>query len=759
VETVSEAAKRAGVELEWIETGTSSEEALRKGLVDLWPLMVDLPDRRTFVHFARPWMHSSYVLLLRQRTETPARDFKGDIAVFKMPLHVRMLHERFPEARILESSEVHGVITQVCTGAAEAAFFEMRVAQGELQRRPAECDSVGLRVHTITDIRMEAGVASTFAAAEAADRIQSEIGNMFRDGTLAVLIAKYSYFGLDDTFASYERVESEARWRWLTFAAIGVIFAAGVWLWLVNSLRQRQRVEAALRESEARFRILANTAPVMIAASGPDGQATFFNKIWLDFTGRPMEQELGGGWLECVHPEDRERTMKEYSACFASRGNCKIEYRLRRADGEYRNMMCSGVSRYEPDGVFAGYIASCIDLTDIRSAQVEASERQNLESLGVLAGGIAHDFNNLLGGTLAYAELAQMKLGEGSSPDDELLQIREVAIRGSEIVRQLMIFAGKERGTLEPLDVSSLVSEILELLKVSISKHAVLQTSLGKDLPTIRGNAAQIQQVVMNLVTNASEAMGDRDGVIRVVTDRVHLSSGPNGLEPKDLPEGEYLRLEVSDNGSGMTLETQRKAFDPFFTTKFAGRGMGLAVVQQIVRGLGGAIQVESSLGIGTSIQIILPCTAETCPVNGSHGSVSPVFREFQPLTGITILVVEDEEALLAAVSKMLHRRGCSVIQARDGSSALEFIQTHPDRIDAMLLDVTLPGLPSRQVFEEAERLRPDLVAILTSAYSRESVTSSFAGLRVASFIRKPFHVDELVTLLQDRLTTRSSSV
>jgi len=310
-------------------------------------------------------------------------------------------------------------------------------------------------------------------------------------------------------------------------------------LWLAGSLRERKRVEAALRQSEARFRSLANTAPVMIVASRSDGQATFFNKTWLDFTGRTMEQELGDGWIENVHPDDRDYTCARYEQSFAARENCSIEYRLRRSDGEYRHVICNGVPRFEPDGAFGGYIASCVDLTDIRNAQEEAHKRQNLESLGVLASGIAHDFNNLLGGTLAYSELAQAKLAEGEAPDDELRKICDVATRGSEIVRQLMIFAGNESGAIEPVDVSSVVTEMLELLKVVVSKHAVLKTSLPKGLPRVRANPAQIRQVVMNLVTNASEAIGERDGVIRIITGRLAVAPGLTVIDAaKNLPEG-----------------------------------------------------------------------------------------------------------------------------------------------------------------------------------------------------------------------------
>ncbi|MEO8371568.1 MAG: ATP-binding protein [Candidatus Solibacter sp.] len=749
VDTVSEAARRAGIELKWVETGKSSEESLREGLVDLWPLVVDIPERRANIHFARPWMHSNYVLMLREGIQISDQDFTGRIAVFKIPLHARLSHERFPAAQIVETAAAHGVISQVCTGAAAAGFFEMRMAHSELRERPPECGSSVLRLRTLRDLRLQAGVASTFEAAGAADRIQQEIGNMFRDGSQAILIAKYSYFGLDDTWASYEQLDADGRKNWSIWLAIGVAFAAGVVLWLATSLRQREHAAAALRESEGRFRSLADTAPVMIVASAADGRATFFNKTWLDFTGRTMEAELGNGWTSNLHPDDRHRALAAYSSSLAARETCSIEYRLRRADGEYRHIMCTGVPRFESDGAFGGYIASGVDLTDLKIAHEEARESQNLESLGVLAGGIAHDFNNFLGGTLSYSELAQMKLAEGTSPDEELLKIRNVAIRGREVVRQLMIFAGKEGGTPEFLDVPTLVSEMLVLLQISISKHATIETSLSEDLPPVRGNAAQIRQVVMNLVTNASEAIGDQDGVIRVSTELVQVGPGCTRPEAKGLAHGSYLLLEVSDNGTGMTQETLRKAFDPFFSTKFTGRGMGLAMVQRIVRGLGGTIHVASAAGEGTSMRVMLPgastpMTAKQPPAVVSAPAVETAAER-------TILIVEDEEALLSAVSKLLQRRGFSVLQASNGSAALELIRTFKGQIDAMLLDFTLPGASSRTVLEAARMLRPDLLAILTSAYSRESVTGSLTGLTIEHFIRKPFHIEDLVRVLQAR--------
>jgi two-component system CheB/CheR fusion protein len=418
-----------------------------------------------------------------------------------------------------------------------------------------------------------------------------------------------------------------------------------------------------------------------------------------------------------------------------------FETKRRRKDGEVIDVSETISPIVGRDGMVSGSSIVARDITELKRRQQESIAKQKLESVGTLAGGIAHDFNNLMGGILAQSELALADLASGSRPDEGLKRIRAVAIRGAEIVRQLMIYAGQENDVLEMVDVTRIVEDMIDLLQVSVSKRATVETNLGKNLPPVRANPAQIRQVVMNLITNASDAIGDRDGVICVTTGRVTVDRNPT------LAEGEYVQLEVSDTGRGMLPEVQARIFDPFFSTKPSGHGLGLAVVQGIVRSLRGAVRVMSAPGKGTTFQILLPCTEETPrPVadtssledEAAHGSQSA-----------TILFVEDEDSLRQASSQMLRNKGYTVIEAADGTTAVESIRAVQNPIDVLLLDITLPGASSREVLDEARRLRPGLPVIVTSANSEEMAATSLSR-RVEHFIRKPYRLGEVLDTIRE---------
>jgi PAS domain S-box-containing protein len=452
------------------------------------------------------------------------------------------------------------------------------------------------------------------------------------------------------------------------------------------------------------------------------------------------------GFVEGAIPQDRERLERWMNECLARKSGHSIEFQIARPDGGLRIISCTSEVSLDEDGSPARLFGACQDITDSRRAQQEDLARQKLESVGTLAGGIAHDFNNLLGGVLAQAELALAQNESGPYPEEELLAIRNVAIRGSEIVRQLMMYAGKESEVLELVDVSRIVAEMLEFLRISVSKRAKLVTDLSQDLPKVRASAAQLRQVVMNLLTNASEAIGDRGGVIRVTTRR--LTTSQAATIAKGLAGSYYLLLEVSDTGCGMSRETQAKVFDPFFTTKGAGHGLGLAVVHGIVRGLGGAIHIATEAGQGTTIQILLPCS-ET-PGETTRQSLTDGTEPARPSREFSVLVVEDEDPLRLAVVKMLRKTGFAVLEAANGSVAINLLRANQGKIDVVLLDMTIPGASSREVVAEATQIRPDIRVVLTSAYSQEMLKPPMSASQIHAFIRKPFQFADLVETLRN---------
>lgn len=375
-----------------------------------------------------------------------------------------------------------------------------------------------------------------------------------------------------------------------------------------NLKQQVEQRTNELRESEQRFRSMADAAPVMIWASDVYRRRTFFNKGWLDFRGRSVDEEFGDGWVDGVHPDDRPEYMRRYSEAFDARLSVQMEYRLSRADGEYRCVLEHGVPRLIPVRGFAGYVSSCIDITDLKQSHARLASAHKLECLGLMAAGVAHDFGNVLGSILSETDLALSELPPHSPASENLERIAALIAHANEFVRMLMDSAGGgvDPKALEPTDLSSLAEQVVRLLKTSVSKHAVIETNLARNLPAILGNAAQIRQVIVNLVNNASEALVHAPGVITVSTEAVRLDSCRDGGASR-LADGEYIRLRVRDTGCGISPETRTRIFDQFFTTKPNGRGLGLATVHGIVCSHGGAIDVASAPGAGSTFDVLFP--------------------------------------------------------------------------------------------------------------------------------------------------------
>jgi PAS domain S-box-containing protein len=452
-------------------------------------------------------------------------------------------------------------------------------------------------------------------------------------------------------------------------------------------------------------------------------------------------------FLEDLTAADRERMGRLIQDSLERRTGNRMEYQITHPGGDVRTIACIWEVLVDEEGAPARLFGTCQDITESRRAQEESFGRQKLETLGTLASGIAHDFNNLLGGVLAQADLALTECGAGADPRPELNAIRNVAVRGSEIVRQLMIYAGQKNAAAEPVDVSQIVREMLELLKFSVSKRATLETHLEEDLPPIGANPAQLRQVVMNLVMNASDAIGDRDGVIRVTTRlaKAAAESAGNGASETD-----RLLLEVCDTGRGMASETQAKVFDPFFTTKAAGHGLGLAVVHGIVRSLGGTVVVRSEPEKGATFQVLLPVVKTAA---GGREAASLIEPAPAGTSGAAVLFVEDETFLREAIARMLRKSGYEVWEAADGAAAIDLLRENDRRIDLILLDATIPGASAQEIVAEAAKLRPEIPVVLTSAYGRDRIAGALAAPQVREFIRKPFPFEELVKTLRKTLS------
>jgi PAS domain S-box-containing protein len=508
-----------------------------------------------------------------------------------------------------------------------------------------------------------------------------------------------------------------------------------------------------LRESEARLKSAERMAHVGNWIWDVKANRVSCSGEMLRILGLPLDYEPSyDEACQIVVPQDRERVEEWARACLAERRGSRIEVRILRPGGDMRTVVCRSEVLLDEDDSPARMFGTCQDVTDARRAQDDAFARQKLESVGTLASGIAHDFNNLLGAILAQAELATTELASGSPGDEALNQIREVAIRGSEIVRQLMIYAGKEGDVVELTDVSKAVEGMVGLLKVSVSRHATIVTDLAENLPAIKARSAQIRQIVMNLVVNASDAIRDREGIIRVATRGVTLDHITDLGTSECLAPGEYVEIEISDTGIGMSPETKSRVFDPFFTTNSAGRGLGLAVVHGIVRSLNGAICVKSEFGNGATFQTLLPCaSAADGTIADTIGGLAESATPFQEAT---VLVVEDEHPLRHAVTKMLSTAGFRVLQVDNGSDAIELLRSDAGEIDAILLDMTIPGALSQEVLAEAVQVRPNIKIILTSAYGEETARTVLNGLPINGFVRKPFQFGHLVGTLRSVLSS-----
>ena len=550
-------------------------------------------------------------------------------------------------------------------------------------------------------------------------------------------------------------------WRWVRW----VVVASGALLLLTllwnrrlrREIMERRRAEAALEESRSQLIEAQHLARIGSWSYDIDsGRIRWSPETFLIMDRDPQLGEPG--YVEhrdLVHPwETFDRAVQ---SARRSDGPHEAELRLRRSDGTIRHVIC----RAEPapergdEGSIREIIGTFQDITERREAEIdrerfEAQMRhtEKLKSLGVLAGGIAHDFNNILQIVQGNAHMAMLDLPESSEPRKNIDEVVQASRRAAELCRQMLAYAGQGTVEMKVLDFSSIAEGIARMLKSSISKKATLHFDFAKDLPAVRADPTQMRQVVMNLITNASEALEERSGFITLSTRACECdeSSFAEMYVADDLPAGTYVVLDVSDDGCGMDKETRGRFFEPFFTTKFPGRGLGMAAVLGIVRAHRGAIQVQSEPGQGTRITLYLPALDEPAPTRPAR---EPALRPDVRASG-TVLVADDEPKLLEMLERILSDRGFTVVTAADGREAVDIFRERSGEIACVVLDLTMPYMDGEEAYLELRRLDAEVPVIIASGFHRQEVEQRFNGAGPeVRFIQKPFDINILVAEIQ----------
>ncbi|MBI2767811.1 MAG: PAS domain S-box protein [Chloroflexi bacterium] len=503
-------------------------------------------------------------------------------------------------------------------------------------------------------------------------------------------------------------------------------------------ITDRHRAEQARALAEQRLHTVAANSPIIVWAVDGDGIFTLSEGKGLDDIRLAAGEVVGRSAFElyAARPSVTEGIR---------RGLAGEEFSdtVELAEGTWYETQYSPVR--DSTGAVTGLIGVSFNVTERRRTEEALQQAQKLESLGVLAGGIAHDFNNLLVGILGNAGLALSELSPTSPARETIEAIETAGQRAAELAKQMLAYSGRGRFLVRPVDLNALVEEMLHLLRVSIGKGVDLHCSLDP-VPLVEADATQLRQVVMNLVVNGSDAIGPNAGVVRVTTGvrhatREYLASAY--LSP-DLPEGQYVFIEVADSGTGMDSETLPRIFDPFFTTKFTGRGLGLAAVLGIVRGHKGAIIVDSAPGMGTTFTLLLPAVTKAA----DEPAPAPAATEHWRGAG-AVLIVDDEATVRAVTARAVETFGFTALQAGDGLAGVALFAARHADIACVLLDMTMPAMHGEEALQAMRAIDPGANVILMSGFSEQDATGRFEGKGLAGFIQKPYDLATLRDMLK----------
>ncbi|HWD97888.1 MAG TPA: PAS domain S-box protein [Bryobacteraceae bacterium] len=509
----------------------------------------------------------------------------------------------------------------------------------------------------------------------------------------------------------------------------------------IRDVTDQRRVERELRSADERFRMAQKALGAGIWERDLVAGTSHWSPELFELLGiEPMPAPHMGLLLERVHPDDAERVRRDVSRAIERQQELRHQFRITR-HGQARWITTFARVVADP-GRPPRLIGISIDTTDLHAAEDAVRQAARFESIARLAGGVAHDFNNLLAGIMGGASFISEVLPEDHSAHSMLDLIVRSSERAAQLTRQLLAYAGQGAFTMRRIDLSRAVQEACSLVRGSLSSRVEFEVQTGWDLPPIEADPNQIREVVLNLVVNASEAIGETVGSVRVRTgierlDRAAISARFSGT---DAAPGAYVYLEVRDSGPGMTPDVVNRIFEPFFTTRFMGRGLGLSAVQGIVRGHRGAIDLETSPGSGARFRVYFPAAA-------AEAARPPAPRIVEE-RGRSVLVIDDEEAVRNIVRAVLSRAGYSVLTAADGLAGLELFRSRQALISLVILDVSMPKMSGAEVLAEIRNAGSRVKILITSGYPESEAMAHISQEDIAGFLQKPFTVRQVAALI-----------
>jgi PAS domain S-box-containing protein len=508
-------------------------------------------------------------------------------------------------------------------------------------------------------------------------------------------------------------------------------------------------------EKRVRFQAaILDTVPNAVMALDAEGKVVYWNRASEQLMGWRAADLIGRRARDVLLSEDEHAQVDGIRAYLLGGGIFRGDFPARRPDGTHVPILALASALKDAHGALAGFVVVGVDLTDLRSTEDALRARENdlrqfqkMEAVGRLAGGVAHDFNNLLTVIRGYMDLVLAQIGESDPVRKDALEVAHAADRAAELTGQLLAFSRHRPLRATTLKLNEVVTEFLPMLKRTLGEDIAVTARLEPDLGTVRGDAGQLGQVLLNLALNARDAM-PRGGELAIVSENAELDATYPGTHVP-LPPGPYVRLSVSDTGSGMDEETRARVFEPFFTTKGPGKGtgLGLSTAYGIIRQHDGAIWLYSEVGRGTTARIYLPRVFESLAVPSTPAAQPPSVGG-----GRTILVVEDEAAVRHVERRMLEAHGYRVLLAEGGAAALELVRAHPGTIDLLLTDVIMPEMNGREVAAAVQELRPGLPVLFVSGHVGDALDRHGGLGPEARVLSKPFSSRELVDAVRAAL-------